>query len=101
MEPFFDVLVGTDSLRDCSIKASFPELSEVKSEEFGEELSEIAHDVGLKRVLSCPSRFDILYQDWNDFQPNCGIAELVTDDSRLFLQLEKKKTPQFPFHLQG
>ena len=48
--------------------------------------------MGLKRVLSCPSRFDILYQDWNDFQPNCGIAELVTDDSRLFLQLEKKNT---------
>ena len=34
-EAFFDVLVGTDSLRDCSIKASFPELPKVKSEELG------------------------------------------------------------------
>lgn len=36
-----------------------------KSKELGigDEISEIANDLGLKRVLSCPSRFDILYQD--------------------------------------
>ena len=34
-----------------------------KERGIGDEISEIANDLGLKRVLSCPSRFDILYQD--------------------------------------
>ena len=52
--------------------------------------------MGLKRVLSCPSRFDILYQDRNDFQPNCGIAELAAGDSRVLSPAREKNSDSFP-----
>ena len=34
-----------------------------KERGIGDEISEIATNLGLKRILACPSRFEILYQE--------------------------------------
>lgn len=61
-----DMTKENKKLKVCleELQAKLRQVMEKSKERgIGEELSEIAHDVGLKRVLSCPSRFDILYQD--------------------------------------